>query len=85
MKLAPSRIRERVIAAQLLDWPRILPTRRRATPAGAGFGSNRFSCPTDTFRVLYAADNFPTARNQRWDLLDTLRVPPAALIAALPP
>ncbi len=61
MKLAPSRLRERVIAAQLLDWPRILPTRRRATPAGAGFGSSRFSSPTDAFRVLYAADNFPTA------------------------
>jgi hypothetical protein len=50
-----------VIAAQLLDWPRIVPTRRRATPAGAGFGSSRFSSPTDAFRVLYAADNFPTA------------------------
>jgi hypothetical protein len=50
-----------LIAARLLDWPRILPTKHRATPAGAGFGSSRFSSPTDTFRVLYAADNFPTA------------------------
>jgi hypothetical protein len=61
VKLAPSRLRERVITAQLLDWPRILPTKHRATPAGAGFGSSRFSSPTNSFRVLYAADNFPTA------------------------
>ncbi|MGE5501167.1 MAG: RES family NAD+ phosphorylase [Ignavibacteriales bacterium] len=61
MKVAPSKLRERVIAARLLDWPRILPTKHRATPAGAGFGSSRFSSPTDAFRVLYAADHFPTA------------------------
>ena len=35
--------------------------RHRATPADAGFGSSRFSSPSGTFRVLYAADNFPTA------------------------
>jgi len=61
VKLVPSKLRERVIAARLLDWPRILPTKHRPTPAGAGFGSSRYSSPTDAFRVLYAADNFPTA------------------------
>ena len=61
MKLVPSKLRERVIDARLSDWPRILPTRHRATPAGAGFGSSRYSSPTDAFRVLYAADNFSTA------------------------
>lgn len=61
MKLVPSKLRERVIAARLSDWPRILPTKHRATPAGAGFGSSRYSSPSDAFRVLYAADNFPTA------------------------
>lgn len=61
MKLVPSKLRERVIAARLSDWPRILPTMHRATPAGAGFGSSRYSSPSDSFRVLYAADNFPTA------------------------
>ena len=50
-----------MIAARPLDWPRILPTKHRATPAGAGFGSSRYSSPTNAFRVLYAADNFPTA------------------------
>ena len=61
MKLVPSKLRERVIAARLLDWPRILPTKHRATPADAGFGSSRYSSPTGAFRVLYAADIFSTA------------------------
>lgn len=61
MKVIASKLRDRVIAARLSDWPRILPTKHRATPAGAGFGSSRYSSPTDTFRVLYAAVNFPTA------------------------
>ncbi len=61
MKLVTSKLRGRVIEAKLSDWPRILPTRHRATPAGAGFGSSRYSSPTDAFRVLYAADNFSTA------------------------
>lgn len=61
MKLVASKLRDRVIAARLVDWPRILPTRHRATPAGAGFGSSRYSSPTNAFRVLYAADNFSTA------------------------
>lgn len=61
MKLVASKLRERLIAARLSDWPRILPTKHRATPAGAGFGSSRYSSPMNAFRVLYAADNFPTA------------------------
>jgi len=61
VKLVASKLRDRVIAGRLSDWPRILPTKHRATPTGAGFGSSRYSSPTDSFRVLYAADNFPTA------------------------
>lgn len=61
MKLVTSKLRGRVIAARLSDWPRILPTQHRATPTDAGFGSSRYSSPTDSFRVLYAANNFPTA------------------------
>jgi hypothetical protein len=61
VKLVTTKLRDRVIAARLSDWPRILPTKHRATPTGAGFGSSRYSSPTDSFRVLYAADNFPTA------------------------
>lgn len=50
-----------MIAAKLADWPRILPTKHRATPVSAGLGSSRYSSPTDAFRVLYAAIDFPTA------------------------
>lgn len=61
MRLIQSNLRDRVIAARLSDWPRILPIRHRATPAGAGLGSSRYSSPTDAFCVLYAADSFATA------------------------
>ncbi len=61
MKIVPSRLRGRVTGAGIADWPRILPSRHRATPAGAGFGSSRFSSPSRAFRVLFAADGFPTA------------------------
>ncbi len=61
MKLVASKLRDRTIVARLSDWRRVLPTKHRATPTGAGFGSSRFSSPTNSFRVLYAADNFPTA------------------------
>jgi RES domain len=61
VRVVTSRLRKRVIHARIADWPRILPTWHRATPADAGFGSSRFSSPSGAFRVLYAADNFPTA------------------------
>ena len=61
MKIVTFKLRERVISARIADWPRILPSRHRATPADAGFGSSRFSSPSRAFRVLYSADNFPTA------------------------
>jgi len=61
VKIVASRFRERVIHARLADWPRVLPTRHRATPADAGFGSSRFSSPSGGFRILYAADTFATA------------------------
>jgi len=55
------KLRERIIAARVDDWPRVMPSQHRATPAGAGFGASRFSSPSRAFRVLYAADNFATA------------------------
>jgi hypothetical protein len=61
VKIVTSKLRQRVITARIADWPRILPSRHRATPADGGFGSSRYSSPTAAFRVLYAADNFPTA------------------------
>ncbi|MFM0077141.1 RES family NAD+ phosphorylase [Paraburkholderia sediminicola] len=61
MKIVTSKLRARVVEASIDNWPRILPSRHRSTPANTGFGSSRFSSPSGAFRVLYAADNFPTA------------------------
>ncbi|MER9291497.1 RES family NAD+ phosphorylase [Mesorhizobium sp. M0510] len=61
MILIPERIRERTIAARVRDWPRILPSRHRSAPVGAGFGSSRFSSPSRKFKVLYAGEDFATA------------------------
>jgi hypothetical protein len=61
VKLVAKRIRERIITARLSDWPRILPARHRGQPAGAGFGSSRFSSPSRQFKILYAGEDFPTA------------------------
>ncbi|RJT30812.1 RES domain-containing protein [Mesorhizobium waimense] len=61
MKLIPKKIRERIISARVSDWPRILPSRHRAQPAGAGFGSSRFSSPSRLFKILYAGEDFSTA------------------------
>lgn len=61
MKLDLRRIAARTGPVDLTDWPRIIPDRHRATPCDAGFGSSRFSSPGKLFRVLYAAQDFPTA------------------------
>ncbi len=61
MRIVTARFRERVVHARIADWPRILPARHRATPADAGFGVSRFSSPSGSFRILYAANNFSTA------------------------
>lgn len=61
MKLVAKRIHGRIIAARISDWPRIIPCRHGDQPTGAGFGSSRFSSPSRQFKVLYAAEDFPTA------------------------
>lgn len=61
MNIVTSKLRARVLETRIADWPRILPSRHRSTPVGAGFGSSRLSSPSGSFRVLYAADNFATA------------------------
>lgn len=56
-----AQLRRRILRARLIGWPRVIPSHHRATPADAGFGSSRFSSPTRSFRVLYAAQDFSTA------------------------
>jgi len=61
VKIDPSRLTGRILTAQIVGWPRVVPLRHRATPASAGFGSSRFSDPDRKFRVLYAGEDFATA------------------------
>jgi len=61
VKLDLARIAAATGPVDLVDWPRIFPTKHAATPTDAGFGSSRFSSPSKSFRVLYAADDFATA------------------------
>lgn len=61
MRLDLRRIKARTAPVKLVDWPRIIPGHHRATPCDAGFGSSRFSSLTRNFRILYAAQQFPTA------------------------
>lgn len=61
MTILTKRVRGRIVTARLNDWPRVMPNLHRSTPAGAGFGASRFSSPSQAFKVLYAADSFPTA------------------------
>ena len=61
MKLDLRRIEARTGPVDLAGWSRIIPARHRATPVEAAFGTSRFSSPGKRFRVLYAAQGFPTA------------------------
>lgn len=61
MKLDLNRIEQATIQPILNHWPRIIPVLHAATPTGAGYGSSRFSSTNNAFRVLYAAEDFPTA------------------------
>lgn len=61
MKINLERLQAQIKPVDLRHWPRIIPQRHRLTPASAGFGSSRFSSPSNAFCVLYAAANFQTA------------------------
>ncbi len=49
------------ITTRVARLPRIILKAYGATPVDAGFGSSRFSSPTQRFRTLYAAQDFGTA------------------------
>jgi hypothetical protein len=61
VKVDPKRIATRTISRSFDGWPRIFSAKYSAMPLGVGFGASRFSSPSKAFRVLYAAENFPTA------------------------
>lgn len=43
------------------DYLRCTPWARRNTPLGMGFGETRFASPTKAFKLLYIAEDLPTA------------------------
>lgn len=43
------------------DYLRCTPWARRATPLGMGFGETRFASPTKAFKLIYIAEDLPTA------------------------
>jgi len=61
VKLPAKLLSSRTVLADLEAWLRIIRAEHASTPASTGFGSSRFSSQIRTFRVLYAAENFPTA------------------------
>lgn len=61
MKFDLSRIAAATGPVDLVNWPRIFLAKHRSAPINTGLGSSRFSSPSKSFRVLYAADAFPTA------------------------
>jgi hypothetical protein len=61
VRLNRKRLDQRAVDVRLAAWPRIISGAHARTPVGAGFSSSRFSSPSGSFRVLYAAEDFPTA------------------------
>lgn len=54
-------LRELAVGIDVTGYLRIIEARHRATPTGMGSGKTRFSSPTGSFTVLYAAQDLPTA------------------------
>jgi hypothetical protein len=54
-------LRELAVGIDVSGYLRIMEARHRATPMGTGYGKTRFSSPTNTFTVLYASQDLPTA------------------------
>lgn len=58
-------LRELAVAIDVTGYLRIMEARFRNTPTGTGYGKSRFSSPADSFTVLYAAQDLPTALAER--------------------
>ena len=61
MKLDHVRIAAATVEHSLERWPRVIAAAHADTPADTGYGSSRFSSPTRSFKVLYAAEDFGTS------------------------
>lgn len=65
MTLDSSILRELVVGIDPSGYLRILDARHRAAPTGMGFGQTRFSSQSDSFALLYAAQDLTTALAER--------------------
>ncbi|WP_340318055.1 RES family NAD+ phosphorylase [Rhizorhabdus argentea] len=61
MALDPKIIKSLTRRVEPADYLRCTPWARRGTPLGMGFGETRFASPTKTFKLLYIAEDLPTA------------------------
>ena len=53
MTLDADTIKAFTVERTLVDFVRVTPLARKATPLGMGFGKTRFASPDDAFKVLY--------------------------------
>lgn len=61
MTLDKAILRELAVSIDVTGYLRIMEAAHRATPIGMGYGKTRFASPTDSFKLLYVAQDLPTA------------------------
>ena len=54
-------LRELAVGIDVTGYLRIMDAAHRATPTGMGYGKTRFASPTDSFKLLYVAQDLQTA------------------------
>lgn len=61
MSFDPTILRQLAVAVDVTGYLRIMEARHRAMPIGMGYSETRFASLTDSFTVLYAAQDLATA------------------------
>lgn len=54
-------LRQLTVGIDVAGYLRIMDAAHRKTPTGMGFGKTRFASPVDAFKLLYVAQDLPTA------------------------
>lgn len=61
MTFDPAILRALAVGIDVTSYLRIIEARHSGTPMGMGYGKTRFASPSDSFTILYAAQNLATA------------------------
>ncbi len=61
MTLDKTILRELAVSIDVTGYLRVMDAAHRATPTGMGYGKTRFASPTDSFKLLYVAQDLQTA------------------------